>query len=127
MNRGRSSAAVLIVFLSFIFSVALASANAHGYEIWFAAKILSVDERAGRIRIARGPTETAVAAVIDCRIARRAVRRVYPGMLVDIQADTRSEPWRIIHLRPLELKLHHRSHPTFMSAFLRTNQASQTF
>ena len=72
--------------------------------MWFAGKILSVDARTGRIRVARGPTETAGPAIIDCIVVRRAIFRLHPGMFVDIQADTRSEPWRVIHLRPFEFK-----------------------
>lgn len=78
--------------------------------MWFAGRILSVNVPSGRIRVARGPTETAGPATIDCIVARRAIFRLHPGMLVDIQADTRSEPWRVLHLRPLEFKWRGRSH-----------------
>jgi hypothetical protein len=78
--------------------------------MWFAAKILSVNVHTGRVRVARGPTETAGAAIIECIVVRRALFRLHPGMLVDIQADTRSEPWRVIHLRPLELRREGRYH-----------------
>ena len=82
------------------------SASDHGYDIWFAGQVLSIDMRQGIVRIARGPTETQGPAVIDCALARRALHRVYRGMQVDVEADTRSEPWRIIHLRPLEFLVH---------------------
>ena len=80
-------------------------ASERGYDIWFAGEVLAVNAHAGTIRIARGPTETKGAAVIDCTIVQRALHHIYRGMQVDVEADTRSEPWHIIHLRPLELRV----------------------
>lgn len=77
-------------------------AGAHGYEMWFVGQIRALDVPHGRIRIARGPTETADAAIVECVIPRRAARKLRVGMDVSAEADTRRVPWRILHLRVLE-------------------------
>ena len=73
--------------------------NEPGYNIWFAGRVLSVDTHRGRLRIARGPTETAGRAVEECVVTGASLKLVRPGMRVEAQADTRRRPWRVIHLR----------------------------
>ena len=75
-----------------------------GYEEWFAGRILAVDAHSGRLRIARGPTETAGRGIEECVVPRTDLRLVRPGMQVEAQADTRRRPWRILHLRVMELR-----------------------
>lgn len=77
-------------------------ANEPGYDVWFAGNVLSVDQHRGRMRIARGPTETSGRAVEECVVRGAALRLVRPGMLIEAQADTRRRPWRLLHLRVME-------------------------
>jgi hypothetical protein len=77
-------------------------ANEPGYDVWFAGHVLSVDAHRGRMRIARGPTETSGRAVEECVVGGAALRFVRPGMLIEAQADTRRRPWRVLHLRVME-------------------------
>jgi hypothetical protein len=70
--------------------------------VWFAGHVLSIDPHRGRMRIARGPTETSGRAVEECVVGGRALRLVRPGMLIEAQADTRRRPWRVLHLRVME-------------------------
>jgi len=81
-------------------------ANEPGYDVWFAGHVLSVDPHRGRMRIARGPTETSGRAVEECLVGGPALRLVRPGMLVEAQADTRRRPWRVLHLRVMERRAH---------------------
>ena len=73
-----------------------------GYAEWFAGRILTVDAHSGRLRIARGPTETAGRGIEECVVPGANLRLVRPGMQVEAQADTRRRPWRILHLRVME-------------------------
>jgi hypothetical protein len=82
-------------------------ANEPGYDVWFAGHVLSVDRHRGRMRIARGPTETSGRAIEECQMGGPALRLVRPGMLIEAQADTRRRPWRVLHLRVME----HRAAP----------------
>jgi hypothetical protein len=75
-----------------------------GYDVWFAGRVLSVDPHRERVRIARGPTETAGRGVEECVVAGTDLRLVRPGMLIEAQADTRRRPWRLLHLRVMERK-----------------------
>lgn len=75
-----------------------------GYDVWFAGQVLSVDAHRDRLRIARGPTETAGPAVEECVVARTNLALIRPGMLIEAQADTRRRPWRLLHLRLMERK-----------------------
>ena len=70
-----------------------------GYDVWFAGQVLSVDARRERLRIARGPTETAGRGVEECVAIGPTLKQLRPGMLIEAQADTRRRPWRILHLR----------------------------
>jgi hypothetical protein len=70
-----------------------------GYEVWFAGQVLSVDAQGGRLRVARGPTETEGRGIEECVAAGAGLRFVRPGMHIEAQADTRHRPWRILHLR----------------------------
>ncbi len=108
IRRAPPRAALCAVFCVLLASTVGASCEArdHGYDIWFAGRVLAVDARTGLVRIARGPTETQDAAIIECSIARRALRHVWRGMEVEVEADTRSEPWHILRLRPLEYRVH---------------------
>jgi len=69
--------------------------------MWFLGEIVRINASQGTILIARGPTETAGRAVVKCLLPRRALRHIHEGMQVDAEADTRSTPWRILHLRVL--------------------------
>lgn len=71
----------------------------HGYEVWFAGQVLSVDAQGGRLRVARGPTETEGRGIEECVAKGTGLRFVRPGMQIEAQADTRHRPWRILHLR----------------------------
>jgi hypothetical protein len=94
-------------------------ANEHGYDVWFAGHVVSVDPHRGRMRIARGPTETSGRAVEECLIGGAALRLIRPGMLIEAQADTRRRPWRVLHLRVMERRaLPQAASPTF--AFVAT-------
>lgn len=73
-----------------------------GYDVWFAGQVLSVDAHRDRLRIARGPTETAGPAVEECVVARTNLALIRPGMLIEAQADTRRRPWKLLHLRLME-------------------------
>jgi hypothetical protein len=76
------------------------AANEPGYNVWFAGRVISVDASRGRLRVARGPTETAGRAVEECVVGGAAdLRSVRPGMRIEAQADTRRRPWRVLHLR----------------------------
>lgn len=75
-----------------------------GYDEWFAGQVLSVDAHRGRLRIARGPTETAGRGIEECVVAGTGLKLVRPGMQIEAQADTRRRPWRILHLRVMERK-----------------------
>ena len=75
-----------------------------GYDVWFAGRVISVDAQRGRLRIARGPTETAGAGVEECLVTSANLKLVRPGMQIVAQADTRRRPWRVLHLRVMELK-----------------------
>jgi hypothetical protein len=77
-------------------------ANEPGYDVWFAGHVISVDAHRGRMRIARGPTETSGRAVEECLVRSAALRLVRPGMMIEAQADTRRRPWRVLHLRVME-------------------------
>jgi hypothetical protein len=77
-------------------------ANEPGYDVWFAGHVVSVDPHRGRMRIARGPTETSGRAVEECVVGGPALRLIRPGMLIEAQADTRRRPWRVLHLRVME-------------------------
>ena len=81
-----------------------ARANEAGYNVWFAGRVVSVDARAGRMRIARGPTETAGRAVEDCFVSGADLSLVRPGMRIEAQADTRRRPWRVLHLHVMQLR-----------------------
>ena len=70
-----------------------------GSEIWFAGQVLSVDAHRQRLRVARGPTETAGRGVEDCVAVGAVLKLLRPGMQIEAQADTRRRPWRILHLR----------------------------
>jgi hypothetical protein len=70
-----------------------------GYNIWFAGQVLSVDAHRGRLRIARGPTETAGRGIEECVVTGANLKLVRPGMRIEAQADTRRRPWRVLHLR----------------------------
>ncbi len=104
--------ASLIAALLFVFVPRdTAVASEHGYEMWFVGEVLAIDLRHSTVRISRGPTETAGPRIIECSLTRHTLRRLHLGMHVDIEADTRTVPSRILHLRPLELHLHSRPHP----------------
>ena len=75
-----------------------------GYDVWFAGRILSVDVHRERVRIARGPTETAGRGIEECVMAADGLKRIRPGMMVEAQADTRRRPWRLLHLRVMHRK-----------------------
>jgi hypothetical protein len=75
-----------------------------GYDVWFAGRVLAVDADRGRLRIARGPTETEGRGIEECVVAHADLKLVRPGMQVVAQADTRRRPWRILHLRVIEHK-----------------------
>ncbi|HEY4439347.1 MAG TPA: hypothetical protein VGN14_02770 [Candidatus Elarobacter sp.] len=75
------------------------AANEPGYNVWFAGRVLSVDASRGRLRVARGPTETAGRGVEECVVDGADLRNVRPGMRIEAQADTRRRPWRVLHLR----------------------------
>jgi hypothetical protein len=75
-----------------------------GYDVWFAGRVLTVDAHRGRLRIARGPTETEGRGIEECVVAHADLRLVRPGMQIVAQADTRRRPWRILHLRVMERK-----------------------
>ena len=100
MTYGSRLQAVLVA--SAVVATLVASpcrANEPGYDVWFAGNVLSVDQHRGRMRIARGPTETSGAAVEECTVTRAALKLIRPGMLIQAQADTRRRPWRVLHLR----------------------------
>jgi hypothetical protein len=86
-------------------------ANEPGYDVWFAGHVVSVDAHRGRMRIARGPTETSGRAVEECVVGGPALRLVRPGMLIEAQADTRRRPWRVLHLRVMERRAPAQSAP----------------
>ncbi|MDB5094911.1 MAG: hypothetical protein JWO85_3012 [Candidatus Eremiobacteraeota bacterium] len=89
-------------------------ANEPGYDVWFAGHVLSIDTHRGRMRVARGPTETSGRAVEECRVSGAALRLVRPGMMIEAQADTRRRPWRVLHLRVMERRAAPQGHePTF--------------
>jgi len=81
-------------------------ADEPGYAVWFAGRVLSVDPHRERLRIARGPTETAGPGIEECVVAGAGLKLVRPGMLVEAQADTRRRPWRLLHLRVMERREH---------------------
>jgi hypothetical protein len=76
-------------------------ASSQGYHMWFLGEIVGINAKHGIILIARGPTETAGPAIVNCLLPHRALRHISEGMQVDAQADTRRTPWRILHLRVL--------------------------
>ncbi|GAC1659299.1 MAG: hypothetical protein NVS4B13_03700 [Candidatus Elarobacter sp.] len=75
-----------------------------GYVVWFAGQVLSVDAHRGRVRIARGPTETSGRGIEDFVAASTALKLVRPGMQIEAEADTRRRPWKILRLRVMEHK-----------------------
>ena len=75
--------------------------DAAGYEIWFAGKVLSVDIRGGRLRVAHGPTETLGRGVEDCVLRGPGLAHLHAGMEILAQVDSRRHPWRVLHLRVL--------------------------
>ncbi|HTD37558.1 MAG TPA: hypothetical protein VK669_08580 [Candidatus Limnocylindrales bacterium] len=75
------------------------AASERGYDVWFAGQVLAVDAHHERLRIARGPTETAGRGIEECVVVGAALKQLRPGMLIEAQADTRRRPWRILHLR----------------------------
>lgn len=77
-------------------------ASERGYDLWFAGVVVAVDVRHGRLRIARGPIETAGRRVEECIVAGANLDVIRPGMLVEAQADTRRRPWRVLHLRVMQ-------------------------
>ncbi len=96
---GASRVRAFALLLVLIGAGTLAVAAEPGYDIWFAGKIVSVDHLRGTLLIARGPTQTSGEAMEVCRLERGPLHRLRAGMIVMAQADTRSHPWRIIHLR----------------------------
>jgi hypothetical protein len=92
----------LMIAAAFLAVTQPPAATDRGYDVWFSGRILSVDQRHGTVRIARGPTETASAAVEECGIRRGALARLRPGLVVEAQADTRRHPWHILHMRIFE-------------------------
>jgi hypothetical protein len=103
MTYGNRLRAVLVI--GAVVATLIASpcrASEPGYDVWFAGHVLSVDSHRGRMRIARGPTETSGRAVEECLVPGAALRLVRPGMMVEAQADTRRRPWRVLHLRVME-------------------------
>ena len=100
-RRTRLLSAVLSA--SLVLTLALSAlANVRGYDIWFSGHVLSIDLRQSSVRIARGPTETAVAGIEDCLLPRGPLMVLRPGMEVEAEADTRRRPWTILHLRIVE-------------------------
>ena len=97
MKANRVRAFALLLVLASAGTVAVAAEP--GYDIWFAGKIVSVDHRHGTLLIARGPTQTSGQAIEVCRLERGPLHRLRAGMSIMAEADTRSHPWRIIHLR----------------------------
>ena len=87
-----------------IFFAQPCTASEPGYEVWFAGHVLSVDVQRGRLRIARGPTETAGPGIEECTVANANLKLLRPGMDIEAQADTRRRPWRVLHLRIMEHK-----------------------
>ena len=98
--RRRALVAALVCLTPLIACPCLGSES--GYAEWFAGRILTVDAHSGRLRIARGPTETAGRGIEECVVPGANLRLVRPGMQVEAQADTRRRPWRILHLRVME-------------------------
>jgi len=96
-------------------------ASDRGYDVWFAGHVLSVDAHRGRLRIARGPTETAGRGIEECVVPGAALRLVRPGMGIEAQADTRRRPWRILHLRVMERKSTGPENSTPRIAFIATS------
>ena len=96
-NQVRAFALLLVLVVAG--TVAVAVAVEPGYDIWFAGKIVSVDQRHGTLLIARGPTQTSGQAIEVCRLDRGPLHRLRAGMSIMAEADTRTHPWRIIHLR----------------------------
>jgi hypothetical protein len=89
------------------------AASERGYDVWFAGQVLAVDAHRERLRIARGPIETAGRGIEECVVVGAALKQLRPGMLIEAQADTRRRPWRILHLRVmLERKRTHLDVPT---------------
>jgi len=97
MEASRVRAFALLLVLASAGTSAVAAEP--GYNIWFAGKIVSVDHRHGTILISRGPTQTSGQAREVCRLERGPLHRLRAGMSIMAEADTRSHPWRIIHLR----------------------------
>ena len=97
MEANRIRAFALLLALASAGTCAFAAEP--GYDIWFAGKIVSVDHRHGTLLISRGPTQTSGQAIEVCRLERGPLHRLRAGMSVMAEADTRSHPWRIIHLR----------------------------
>jgi hypothetical protein len=95
-----------------------------GYDVWFAGHVLSVDAHRGRLRIARGPTETAGRGIEDCVVPGAALKYVRPGMGVEAQADTRRRPWRILHLRVMKRKSTGTDGATPRIAFVETSASA---
>ncbi len=92
----------------------LICASQSGYDMWFAGRIIGIDVHRARLRILRGPTETADSAIVECEMPRRALRKLHVGMEISAEADTRHTPWRIFHLRPFE-RFHNRGLPVSVS------------
>jgi|GEM_PF-4224837 len=83
---------------------ASARASERGYDIWFSGQVVSIDAPRRRLRIARGPTETADRAIEECIASAADLRRVKPGMHVEAQADTRRRPWILLQLHEMQLR-----------------------
>jgi len=98
-------------------------ASDRGYDIWFSGQIVSIDAPRRRLRIARGPTETAGRAVEECIANAADLRRVRPGMRVEAQADTRRRPWILLHLREMQLRTTRPNRSLSVLAFLATGPA----
>jgi len=75
------------------------AANEAGYNVWFAGRVIAVDAGRGRLRVARGPTETSGPRIEECVVTGADLHAVRPGMRIEAQADTRRRPWRVLHLR----------------------------
>lgn len=98
--RARSGLMIAILAIAAAFSPA--AARERGSDIWFAGTVLSVDAPHGRLKVMRGPIETAGPAVEDCVVTNAALKSVRSGMSIMAQADTRRRPWRVLHLRIFE-------------------------
>jgi hypothetical protein len=76
-----------------------ARAEQRGYLVRIVGRVVSVDQRDGKIVLHHGMLETANPADEPCLVPRNRLRFIRAGMDISALADTRHRPWKLIELR----------------------------